>query len=254
MHKNPGRFREDEFVSAINGKKAGELSHNLKHMLREIFGIFDPNEILTCKLVEHYQKPDFFIEYKGVRKYISLKSGKADEIAQEGLKSFVLYLRKSGLSKKSQQTILLYHFGDGTNDGSGKYRLDYNELRLLLKERIKDLNDELNNSTDFILKFIERHLFKGTTESNIEADYIYHGTIDYGIICSKTQIMKHIKRRAEMKNWDFMDNPHIGPIQFRPHARYINKKISSEERRWKVTIWWANLQADLAYISERYDG
>ena len=64
-----------------------------------IFGIFDPNEILKCELVEHYQKPDFFIEYKGSRKYISLKSGKADEIAQEGIKSFVLYLRKCGISK-----------------------------------------------------------------------------------------------------------------------------------------------------------
>ena len=60
-----------------------------------------------------------FIEYKGNRKYISLKSGKADEIAQEGIKNFVLYLRKCGLSKRSQKTILLYHFGDGTNDGSG---------------------------------------------------------------------------------------------------------------------------------------
>ena len=140
MHKNPGRFHEDEFVAAINGKRAGDLSHNLKHMLKEIFGIFDPNEILKCELVEHYQKPDFFIEYKGNRKYISLKSGKADEIAQIGLKSFVLYLRECGISKRSQQTILLYHFGDGTNDGSGKSRLDYNELRLLLKERLKELN------------------------------------------------------------------------------------------------------------------
>ena len=254
MHKNIGRFHEDEFVNAINGKKAGDLSHNLKHTLKEIFGIFDPNEILKCELVDHYQKPDFFIEYKGIRKYISLKSGRADEIAQEDLKSFILYLRKCGLSIRSQNTILLYHFGDGTNDGSGKSRMDYNGLRLLLKDRIKELNEELNSSPEFVMKFIERHLFKGTVETNIEADYIYYGTIEYGIICSKTQIMKHIKRRADTRNWDYMDNPHIGPIQFRPHARYINKKIASEERRWKVTIWWANLQADLAYISERYDG
>ena len=51
-----------------------------------------------------------------------------------------------------------------------------------------------------------------------------------------------------------MDNPHISPIQFRPHARYIGKEIKNEKRRWEIDFWWANLGADLDYIAERYDG
>ena len=45
MHKNIGRLKEDEFVFAINGKRAEDLSHNFKHILREIFGLFDGKEI-----------------------------------------------------------------------------------------------------------------------------------------------------------------------------------------------------------------
>lgn len=254
MHKNIGRLREDEFVLAINGKKAGELSHNLKHLIREMFGLFDPEEVLKCELVDHYQKPDFFIEYKGERKYVSLKTGKAEGVGQERLKAFIMYLRENGLSNRGQQTILLYHFGDGTNDGSGKERLDYNELRIKLKGRLRELNEELNDSVDFVLQAVEKWMFKGGCEDNIPADYIYYGDIEFGFCCSRQQIMKHIKKRANAANWSFMDNPHIGPIQFRPHARYFGKPIASEEKRWKVDFWWANLAADLAYISERYDG
>ena len=63
MHKNIGRLKEDEFVFAINGKRAEDLSHNFKHILREMFGLFDGKEIIKCGLVEKLQKPDFYIEY-----------------------------------------------------------------------------------------------------------------------------------------------------------------------------------------------
>ena len=112
------------------------------------------------------------------------------------------------------------------------------------------LNKELNANKQFVKAVIERCLFKGTWEGNIEADYIYHGDVNYGVVCSKAQIMKHVDKRT----WEYMDNLHIGPIQFRPHARYINDRIKKEEYRWKVDFWWAKLSADLEYIAERYDG
>lgn len=250
MHKNIGRLKEDEFVFAINGKRADELSHNLKHLLREIYGPFDGKEIIKCGLVEKLQKPDFYIEYKGIRKYISLKTGRAETIAEEGLKLFLEYLRSWNFSVESQKTFLLYHFGDGTMDGSGQQRLEYFDLIKWLGPRIARMNEELNESKEFVKDVVYRCLFKGTVDSNIEADYIYFGDIHYGVVCNKTQIFKHIDRR----DWAFMDNPHIGPIQFRPHARYIKTNIKKEESRWKIDFWWANLSADLAYIAERYDG
>ncbi|MBR6055582.1 MAG: hypothetical protein IKP56_00080 [Bacilli bacterium] len=250
MHKNIGRLKEDEFVYALNNKKAGELSHNMKHILREMFGFFEETDIVKCGLVDHYQKPDFYIEFKGQRKYVSLKSGSSTVIAQEGIKQFLAFLREWHLSINGQKTLLYYHFGDGTMDGSGEKRMDYRQLIHKLGPKIVELNKELNSNKKFVKEFIYRCLFKGTQESNIEADFIYHGDINYGVVCSKEQIFKHVDRRS----WDYMDNLHIGPIQFRPHARYANMEIKTEEKRWKVDFWWARLPADLDYIAERYDG
>jgi len=250
MHKNIGRLKEDEFVFAINGKRAEDLSHNFKHILREIFGPFDGKEIIKSGLVEKLQKPDFYIEYKGIRKYISLKTGRAQTVAEEKLKQFLAFLRDWHLSEESQKTFLYYHFGDGTMDGSGEKRMDYFVLVQKLAKRIAKMNQELNQNKEFVKEVIYRCLFKGTVETNVEADYIYFGDVNYGVVCNKTQIFKHVDRRT----WDFMDNPHIGPIQFRPHARYIGAPIKKELSRWKIDFWWANLSADLEYIAERYDG
>ncbi|MCR5693238.1 MAG: hypothetical protein K6G74_04685 [Bacilli bacterium] len=250
MHKNIGRLKEDEFVYALNNKKAGELSHNMKHILREMFGFFEESDIVKCGLVEHYQKPDFYIEFKGQKKYVSLKSGSSTVVAEEGIKQFLAYLREWNLSVDGQKTLLYYHFGDGTMDGSGEKRMDYRELIHKLAPRIVELNKELNSNKKFVKEFIYRCLFKGTQERNVEADFIYHGDVNYGVVCSKEQIFKHVDRRS----WDYMDNLHIGPIQFRPHARYANTEIKREEKRWKVDFWWARLPADLDYIAERYDG
>jgi len=250
MHKNIGRLKEDEFVKAIDGKKAKDLSHNLKHNLREMFGLFDGEEVLKSGLVDKLQKPDFYIEYKGIRKYVSLKTGRAETVAEEYLKLFLQYLRSWHLSEESQKTFLYYHFGDGTMDGSGEKRMEYFELIAKLAPRIAKMNEELNSNKDFIKDMIHRCLFKGTVETNIEADFIYFGDINYGVVCSEAQIFKHVDRRT----WEYMNNPHIGPIQFRPHARYIDSPIKKEQSRWKVDFWWANLSADLEYIAERYDG
>ena len=250
MHKNIGRLKEDEFVLALNDKRAGELSHNLKHVLREMFGLYDDNEKVECGLIDKFQKPDFYIKFKGVTKNVSLKTGRATIVAQEDIKSFIMFLREWNLSIESQKTLLYFHFGDGTLNGAGTKRMSYLELMNKMKPKIEKLNEELNDNKEFIKEMITRTMFKGTREENIEADYIYFGDVNYGVVCSKKQIFKHIDRRS----FDFIEGPHIGPLKFRPHARYSSSRVITEESRWKVDFWWLNLAADMAYISERYDG
>ena len=182
MHKNIGRLKEDEFVFAINGKRAEDLSHNFKHILREMFGLFDGKEIIKCGLVEKLQKPDFYIEYKGIRKYVSLKTGRAQIVGEGDLKAFLDYLRSWHLSTDSQRTFLYYHFGDGTMDGSGEKRMEYFELIAKLNQRIVRLNEELNRNKDFIKDIVHRLLFKGWGDYNLPADYIYFGDVNYGVV------------------------------------------------------------------------
>ncbi len=250
MHQNPGFVNEQEFVFRLNGKKVGDLSNNLKHIVKEVYGLFNDDEIIKAGFVENYQKPDIYLEFRGIRKYISLKSGNATTVAEENIKLFIQHLRECNISTRSLKTILYYHFGDGTLNGTGKRRMDYNVLRVKLNKAIYELNRELNENKEFVKNFVIRSMFKGTRPDNVEADYIYFGTVEYGVLCSKTQVMKHLDRRS----WDYMENPHIGPLQFRPHARYVHTIIKSEKRRCAVDIYRANLYADLTYISSRYDG
>ncbi|MGM9874166.1 MAG: hypothetical protein ACI31G_04620 [Bacilli bacterium] len=250
MHKNPGIFKEEEFVFKLNNKKFKELTNNFKNMINEIFGVVDDNQLIECSLHPGFQKPDVKIKCADREVYVSIKSGRATEIHEESVKDFVLFLKAEGISRESIKTVLFYIYGDGSYDGSGKRRYEYNELRMMLRTRIKLLNIELNKSKDFVKKVIEKYLFKGSRKEFIEADYIYFGNADYGVICNKKQIFKHI----DVKNWSFMSNPHIGPLQFRPHARYINKPVKNEKYRHIVDIWWANLFEDLDYISSRYNG
>ena len=249
MPTNNGKLKELEIIAHLNGKRVGELSNNLKNLLTALYGVLDDNEIVKCELIEEFIKPDFIITYKGIQKYVSMKTGRAECVHEENIKSFILFLRSLGVSVRTQQTILLYHYGDGTLDGSNNERIEYNKLRLMLESRIEEANNELNSSKQFILEVIERCLITGTLEKAIPIDCVYFGDYRFGEVATTRQITTHIKR----KSWDWMKNLHIGPIQLRPHARYYNKEIKSEKRRQKLECYWANLSSDISYISSRYD-
>ena len=172
MPVNEGISKENEMIESLNGKKICELSNNLKNLIHALFGLLDEEEIITCEKQDIYIKPDFKITYKGESKYISMKTGRSESIHQETVKDFVLFLRSLGVSKKTQGTILLYHYGDGTMDGTGKKRYEYEDLRKMLKERIIEANIELNSSQEIIEKTFERCLFLGNRENAIEIDGI----------------------------------------------------------------------------------
>lgn len=249
MPTNLGNFKEQEIVYNLHNKKVHELSNNLRNLVEVLFGALDEDETIRCCLIDDFIKPDFVIEYKNQKRYVSMKTGRAESVHQELVKNFVLFLESLGISKETQETILLYQYGDGTLDGSGEKRINYNQLRLILDDRIKEANEELNQSKDFIMKVITRCLFVGTLENAIPIDCIYFGDYRYGVVATRKQIEKHIYR----KNWNWMNNLHIGPIQLRPHARYIEKEIKNPKSREKLECYWANLSSDIDFISSRYD-
>lgn len=250
MHKNIGLLKEDEMILLFNNKKIKELSNNGKHFIKEMFGLINEEEVIKSSKINDYVKPDFSVECNGITHYVSMKSGRCDTVHQEYVKDFCKFLQTQGISVKTLQTILLYHYGDGTLDGTGSSRMSYEKLRYLLKERIKLANEELNSNKDFVWNIINRTVFKGTKAENLEADYIYHGNADYGVLASKKQIYKHFLRR----DWKWMDSLHIGPLMIYPHARYIGKEIKRPKSRERLEFDWVNFREDIEYISTRYDG
>lgn len=248
-HKNPGLRKEEEYVLALNNKKVQDLNHNCKYLLREIFGPLEEEEVVYSNLVGGFQKPDFYIEYKFRRVFVSLKSGAAKILHQESIDTFIEFFEKCGMHKDCIDIFKLTYFGDGTLDGTGEERMSYSELQYRSKEQIQYFNKKVNTDKELVKLIVERCMFLGSKEGNIPADYIIFGDSNFSYMCSRKQVEKHIYR----KSWLYMDNLHIGPLQFRPHARLLVKR-ENEEGRYKVDAWWANLESDIRFISERYNG
>ena len=248
MPSNHGKLTEDELMLAFNNHKVSDLSPNLQYILEELFGALETNEIITCSQPEIPIKPDLIITYKGITMGLSIKTGTSEFIHGEPIEKFVEYLSNIGVSEKTITTILKYHFGDGTIDGTGEYRMDLSALKYQMQDEIREANTELNSDPDLLSRIITRMLFQGWSKDAMSADAIYHGNLYNGVIATKTQIMKHIKR----KYWNYYDNLHVGPIFLRPHARYIGTEIKSEFSRHKIDGFWTNMVSDLKYISKKY--
>lgn len=245
---NLGLKNEDEIVKSLNHKRIKNLNGNLQNLIRFIFNEKTPNLKLGCKLTDNYIKPDIVITCDREEAYVSIKSARASQLHTENIKSFILFLRSLGVSTETQKTILYYHFGDGTLDGSGKVRNNYHTVYNWLKDKIALANQELNDRFDLIEKVVDRVLFQGVDVTAPAAEFIYSGDIDFGVTVSKRQMMSYIKK----KTWSFYDNLHIGPILLRPHARYADRAIVSDDRRNHICCYWTHFAEDLKYIDKHY--
>ena len=249
MPTNDGFYKEDVLIAHLHHQTFGKLPNNLKNLVRPLFGLVEDNDLILCSKVEGYIKPDFCIECQGKRKYVSMKTGSANILHQEDVGTFTTFLRQIGISQETVETILLYQYGDGTLDGSAAERIEYNELRVMLKDRIKRANKELNEDKEILKKVIRRCIYFGTQENAIPIDALYFGTVEFGYVATVRQLERHFK----VHKWDWMENLHIGPLQLRPHARYYGKEIKNPKRRQRLEIYWANLGRDIEFISLRYD-
>ena len=246
---NTGLQNEDELVKSLNHKKIKDLSGNLQNLIRFIFKEKTANVRLKCKLTDNYIKPDIVITCEKEDAYVSIKNARSSQLHTENIKSFILFLRSIGISTETQKTILYYHFGDGTLDGSGKARKNYHDVFNWLKDKIALANQELNDRFEIIEKVVDRVIFQGVDLTAMAAEYIYSGDIDYGIVISKRQMMTYLKK----KTWSFYDNLHVGPILLRPHARYADRAIVSDDRRNHVCCYWPKFGEDVKYIDRHYN-
>lgn len=250
MKTNIGIFREEEMILELNNTKVKDLSRNLYHLCQDLFGHLNDEDIVYCAHIDGFIKPDFSIRINDEVHYVSMKSGSSNVVHGENIDKFVTFLHEKGISERTIETVLLYHYSDNTIDGTGTERYTYEEIMVSMKKRIIEANNELNLNKQFVLDLVNRVMFQGTFKENMPADCIYHGDTEFGIVTTKKQILKHIIRRS----YDWMHNLHIGPIQFNPHSRYVGKEITDPEKRKMINFYWPNLKADMEYISSRYNG
>ena len=248
MNVNVGEQREMMIVEALNNRKIKDLEENLRNMVKFIFPEAKPSDVVKAKLSEGMIKPDFSVTVNEETHYVSMKSGINTIFHQEYIDNFSEFLKEKGMKEHTIKTIRYFQFGDGTFDGSGAERMSYTELRSKLEHHTPLANRDLNKDRKLMVELVNRFVFKGSHEDNIEADFIYEGDINYGQIISRSQVLKHLER----KNWDFLESLHIGPILFRPHARYYKKAIKHQSSRLRIEFYWPNLSSDMAYIKSHY--
>jgi len=250
MKFTTGIDNETNFVNALDGKLFKELNRNLQFFLLYLFPNMDKSMKFHCYKTENFIKPDIVIYQGQEYRYVSLKYGSADTLHNENIRTFIQFLRECGISKETLKTYLLYHYGDGTLNGTGQRRMNSVTVRYMYETQIKKMNEEFNQSKDFIKKVAERVMAQGVNLQAAEAQYIYHGDPEGGTFISIDSFMKHVDK----KDWHYMEKcVHIGPFVLRPHARYAGKKIENEDRRNTVTVTYSNFVNEMIYIQSHYD-
>lgn len=249
MIDNIGVFKEEEMAILFHQKRYKDLSNNSRNVINNMFGHVSDDSIIHCERVLGNMKPDLKFTIGEETHYLSMKSGSNGIVHQENVFNFCHHLRKIGISDYTVDTILLFHFGDGTKDGTGIKRYPYKKVTSALEKRIIYANEELNENRKFVIHIVNRMIFKGSKEDNILAEYVYHGDAEYGVIVSRKQVLLN----AKYNQYSFLDNLHIGPLIMHPHARYVGKKIKSEKKRNTIEFHWPNYFTNLRKIAVRYN-
>ncbi|MBQ7994992.1 MAG: hypothetical protein IJ247_02080 [Bacilli bacterium] len=250
MYLREGLLNEDEIISSLNNKTIESLSNNMKRVMRDLYGVLDNDSVVKChKPDETTGKPDMIIDYENRKRFVTIKHGHAETVHSEKISTFIDFISSFGISKGTIETLLLFHYGDGTLDGTGETRMNYREVMNSLGDRISLANYELNKNKEFVLSVLDRCMFKGVLNEYQEADSLYFGDKDYGLVATKNQIVKHVKIRS----FDFYDNLHIGPLLIKPHSRYSKGYVIDQRSRERIVLYWPHLFADINYISQRYN-
>ena len=239
---------EAQMIDALNNKRFDDLSANLQNIIKTMFPNVEKSNIITSEHCEPYGKPDIKVTINDETHFLSLKTGTSKMIHCEAFEKFLLKVKDIGVTEKTISILKRFQYGDDTEDGTGKKRYSYEELFPLMFNDFRYANQDLNYSNEKMVQFVDILVFKGNYPEYPSADFIYHGNIEYGVIVSREQVLRHLRR----KNYDYMKNLHIGPIQFHPYARYVDFKENYPEKREKTNFKWINFESDLYYISTHY--
>lgn len=246
MKYNP--TTEGDFLAAgsFNHRKVLDLNPSQQKLIRAAFPSCKEDDMIVSGICDRFSKPDIYLQIGEEKHYVSLKSGQSTTVHVEKLKPFVLFLRELGLSVSAQKTLLRFHYGDGTMDGTGEVRLGVEELYPRMMKEIAALNEELNQRK-FVLAALDRCLFQGGPSHDIEAEFIAYGDPSYFIFASKKELIDSVLW-SRYRNFHV---PHIGPIVLRPFARDIQRKSKQPDKRHAVSCGWPNLLSDIQRIEAR---
>lgn len=248
MNTEIGFDNEINIVNALHDKRVNELSNNMLNFVKTMFKNCNSNDIVKAYRTENLIKPDIIVQINDEKHYVSIKYGSSVTVHEENIDTFCDFLRTLDVSETIINILKLYHYGDGTYDGSGTTRKNSIEVRYEMMKDLKVLNSYFMDK-NIVKAVLDRVIFQGYDDSCYKADFLYHGDVDYGTIISRNQVMRHL----ETKDRSYMDMVHIGPVLLAPHARYAGTDIKYPQHRTNIQFRWSRLGEDFVYISRRYN-
>ncbi len=242
---NNGIKNEIEIVKYLNGKRFKELNDNMKCFISFLFKEIIDDDILYATKINGKYKADIIISINDTQKYISIKVGSENSIHIEKLEYFINFLKSLNINDDIINYLKLYHYGDGTVDGTGTTRLNAEETKTCYYNEISKFNKYISYN-NILSKILHRFLFDGVNSDLISVDAIYYGNIKYGIWASKNEILKYL---LENKSY-YMKTIHFSKLTYQNWCRNINRNRKSESHRDYLQIKWFSLASDLQKIRQ----
>ena len=230
-----GIENEYNFVLLFNNKKVCELDPISSDLIHHIFNIKNEESIIKCWRNHLPQKSDILIKIENHMRGISIKKGIKNSVHVEGISHFVEFLKEENIPNDIINEYLLFHFADGTTNGTGKIRISTEDYKIHNQDKIDKINVYFNNP-QFIKKAINRFIIRGNNSDYPINALIYGEPDDYIWIDT-----------FEIKNiiLSYYDNQssgiHIGSLQVQPKNRCLNYNYKYIKDRFCVQIKWYNL-------------
>ncbi len=236
---------ETKFVTALNGKKCGDLPSNLGFLIRQIFPGIRKTDLILAQKADPRGKSDVSVFTNEGRAEISLKSVDGDLVHSSPIGKFIKYLFEHGVSEASLKTLLQFLYRDGTADGSGERKWSYEETMYRLAPRIEDFNDEVNANRNLLQDCADLALFRGNHPEIPPANWLYHGTVDSGLAVSRFQVSVWA---SKIVNMSFIRNPHIGALHIRPYVQKVSEASTHKDKLDWLRLKWVGMDANLRFM------
>jgi len=237
-----GFSNEQRIHEALHNAKCNELNPNLLKFIKTIFKDIENNDTLVCKRIGGVYKPDISISNGLETKYISIKSGRAHGIHQQPVEEYIKFLKQNfSISTSTTNDLRFFIWGDGTLDGTGKFkdRLEAKKIKKKYPEKVNSLKEFFGiNKKKIISKVILGY------NKKIQPNYLYYGDVNDGIVKNINNVINFLCNLS----YESKGAIPIGRFTFQAWNRSMKGNPSTEKKLGHIQMKWGNMQKDLELI------
>lgn len=244
---NNGLQNELDIVNVLDGKTYKELPEFWQAKMRQLYRIISDDDKIECYKCVHDQKSDISIKVGTYKWNISIKSGGYVSVHEERISTFVGFLRSLGINEKLLDTLKLYHYGDGTLDGTGDVHKDLDTIKKEMCNEIEAFNKAVNEP-EILYRIIMRFICCGTPIQRSYVTHIYYGNHEDGMMLNAKTIVEYICSGYASN----LTSIHFGPFIYTPGYRGLENFDKNNVRRYYIKIKWPSLIRDMREAKEWY--